>query len=322
MALFSGVGILEKRYWTTGGIDPAARVQFWNAVLLESINELDFEADDAEFEAELEQHTVGPLKLNSVTINTGHTVTRSCKGISRSRNTPGFHLNYVKEGSFTVVQGRREATLVAGECILIDARQPYRVFSSERTKHICLHLPVDWLQSWLPHPTEFVVRPIKRGMPWSGALVASLNDARLIADMPDGLHHLCADQLAGALALALGPCQGESTAHGRKIYMRLMEVLTEMSHDPELDAQKVADALSISPRYLYKILSSHNTTYSRELVRIRLERAARMLKDRRFDDLSIAEIAWRSGFRDPSHFSKRFHMAYKMTPGAYRNASR
>lgn len=313
--------MLNKCYWTTREVDAKSRVQYWNAVLLKSINELQFEACEGAFKAELRQHKVGPLKLNSVAVNTGHIITRSNKAISRSR-IAGFHLNYVKEGEFTVAQAGREVTLSPGECSLIDSRQPYRVASSERTRHICLHLPVDWLQSWLPHPSEYVARPIKHGMPWSDALVASLNDAHLIADMPGGMHGLCADQLAGALALVLGPSRSKSTPHCRKVYLRLMQILTEMSRDPELDARKVADALSISPRYLYKILSSERTTYNRELVRIRLERSIRMLRDRRFDVLSIAEISWRSGFRDPSHFSKRFHMAYNSAPGAFRSASR
>ncbi|HEX7063205.1 MAG TPA: helix-turn-helix domain-containing protein [Woeseiaceae bacterium] len=316
----TGGEMLESHYWTTDHVDSRARLDFWNSALRESMYELHFEARDSRFEAELRQHKVGPLTLSHVAVTSGHTVTRSRTDIARSA-VSRFHLNYVQSGIFTVAQRGKQVTLAPGECVLLDSREPYRVESTERTAHICVHLPLDWLQNWIPHPEHHLVRPVRRGVPWSTALAASLNDAHLIADTSHSLHRLCADQLAGALALALGPAADCGVAGNRKIYDRVIETIAEMSHDPELDACSVAASMSISPRYLYKVLARENTTYSRELLRNRLERAARMLRDGRFDDLSIAEIAWRSGFRDPSHFSKRFRQTYHCTPGSFRCAS-
>jgi AraC family transcriptional regulator, positive regulator of tynA and feaB len=312
--------MLDKRYRTTEQVDFSERLEYWNAALRESIFELDFEARDASFEGELRQHSLGPLRLSEVVINTGHAVTRSRRAISRSHMSR-FNLNYIKSGEFTVSHAGQEVTLTSGDFILLDSRQPYRVASCARSVHTCLHFPTDWLLHWLPHPEQSVARPIRSGMRWTAALAASLDDAHLFSNTPDGMTGLCADQMAGALALALGPARNTNTNHCA-MYGRLREALTEMACDPELDACGVAAALSISTRYLYKILARQNTTYSRELLRIRLECAARMLQDRRFDDLSIAEIAWRSGFRDPSHFSKRFRQAFRRTPGDLRNASR
>lgn len=312
--------MLDKRYRTTGQSDFAARLEYWNAALRESIFELEFEAGDPSFEGELRQHSLGPLRLSEVAINTGHAVTRSRRAISRSQ-VSRFNLNYIKSGEFTVAHAGQQVTLTSGDFILLDSREPYRVASTRETVHLCLHFPVEWLRHWLPHPEECVARPIRSGMRWTAALAASMTDAHLFADTPDGMTGLCADQIAGALALAIGPARNNKTSHCRKMYGRLREVLSEMACDPELDAAKVAAELSISTRYLYKILARENTTYSRELLGIRLQCAARMLKDRRFGDLSIAEIAWRSGFRDPSHFSKRFRQAFNSTPGAVRNAS-
>jgi AraC-like DNA-binding protein len=74
-------------------------------------------------------------------------------------------------------------------------------------------------------------------------------------------------------------------------------------------------------RYLHKVLAQAGTTYSQLLCRIRLERAAQMLSDRRFNELPVAEIAWRSGFQDPGHFSKRFRGAFGRTPGSFRTSA-
>lgn len=310
----------DQHIWTTKGIDSGKRLDFWNETLRKSIFELNFEAQDVTFDAELQQHKLGPLRLSRVGISTGHTVTRSAAAIARS-SVAKFNLNYVQSGELTVEQHRRKSKLTAGDFVLLDSREPYTVASYQGTRHISLHLPVEWLRRWLPNPEDCTGRPIRCGMPWSAALGASLQDAHSFADAPQGLSDLCADQLAGALALAFGPVQSSNSTHCRKLYVRLQKTMEDLSHDTEIEAKDVAAALSISPRYLYKILARENTTYCRELVRIRLERAVRMLRDPRFNTVSVAEIAWRSGFCDPSHFSKRFRQFYGCTPGAFRSKS-
>lgn len=306
--------------WETNQIDPCRRVNFWNSVLREALYELHFEVPDEKFEAVLRQQKVGPLRLSYVSVSSGHTVTRTRTDIART-NLSIFHLNCVQRGTFQVTQHGEKVALATGECVLLDSREPYRVESTECTAHVCVQLPVAWLQHWIPRPVDYLVRPVRQGVPWSAALSALLNDARFIADTPHDLHSLCADQIAGVLALALGSTVASGLTGTRRICERLIQTITDMSHDPELDARSLAAAMSISPRYVYKILARENTTYAQEVLRIRLERSARMLRDSRFHSLSIAEIAWRSGFRDPSHFSKRFREKYHSTPGEFRSAS-
>jgi len=53
-------------------------------------------------------------------------------------------------------------------------------------------------------------------------------------------------------------------------------------------------------------------------MRMRLEHARRMLSDRRFDALSVGEIAARCGFVAPSHFARRFRQAFGLVPSAFR----
>ncbi len=55
---------------------------------------------------------------------------------------------------------------------------------------------------------------------------------------------------------------------------------------------------------------------------LRLKRAKALLDDVRFERIPIAEIAWRSGFTNPSHFARRFRQRFGMAPADYRKALR
>ena len=55
------------------------------------------------------------------------------------------------------------------------------------------------------------------------------------------------------------------------------------------------------------------------LIRRRLERAQELLAE---SDLSLAQIALKSGFSDQSHFSRRFRMLFGITPRSFRRSKR
>ncbi|QJU59283.1 AraC family transcriptional regulator [Sphingomonas sp. AP4-R1] len=310
--------MLEARFWSTEGAQ-GDRVDYWRNAICEAIFELDFDSTASAMDARLSQFEIGAVKLSTVSISAAHEVIRSREAIARN-NLPRFNLNYIRRGSWTVEHCGHDIALSPGELVLLDNRQPYRVRSSEGADHVCVHLPIEWLRCWIPQPEDAVARPIRIGTPWRAVLAAALDDAPLIADAAPGNDNLCADQIAGALALAVGPARSMNTTHTRLIYLRIQRAMCDMFHDHDLDAGRVAAALGISPRYLHKILAREQTTYGRELIRIRLERASTMLRDRRFDALSVADVGWRCGFCDASHFSKRFRDAYGVTPGAFRAA--
>ena len=48
---------------------------------------------------------------------------------------------------------------------------------------------------------------------------------------------------------------------------------------------------------------------------LRLEKAAALISG---GGVSVSEVAWKVGFKDVSHFSKRFRARYRVTPSEYR----
>lgn len=60
-----------------------------------------------------------------------------------------------------------------------------------------------------------------------------------------------------------------------------------------------------------------NLTPFERLWQMRLERASRMLRD---TGLTVAEIAWSTGFSNPYHFSRRFAACFGAPPRAWRQS--
>jgi LacI family transcriptional regulator len=82
----------------------------------------------------------------------------------------------------------------------------------------------------------------------------------------------------------------------------------------------VLKAVPLSRRMLeHRFQKLVRRTPHAEIIRIRMERACRLLRE---TDLSLAEITSRSGFANPDYFSVAFKNYMQMTPRAYRKRSR
>jgi AraC-like DNA-binding protein len=127
-----------------------------------------------------------------------------------------------------------------------------------------------------------------------------------------------AEQIVSLLALAASHHHPSPTTHKRALLRRVTETIRERCHEPDLDPATVAAALGVSRRYVHLLFASAGTTFSQELYACRLHRAHRLLCDKRFDGLGIAEIAWSCGFSDHSHFTRRFREQFGAPPSAYR----
>ena len=88
------------------------------------------------------------------------------------------------------------------------------------------------------------------------------------------------------------------------IVREVMHVIAEKFSDPELNLNKVARRLPISPARLSRILNQRVGVSFRGLLRqTRIEEAKRLLASGRY---SVKEVASRAGFSDSHYFSRSF----------------
>ncbi|GAA2993875.1 hypothetical protein GCM10020229_02910 [Kitasatospora albolonga] len=78
-----------------------------------------------------------------------------------------------------------------------------------------------------------------------------------------------------------------------------------------------AAALGLSSRTLQRLLTSQGTAFRDELLAVRLESAAQLI---RRSTLPLADIAAAAGFTDHPHLTRRFGERYGLPPAAYRLA--
>ena len=88
--------------------------------------------------------------------------------------------------------------------------------------------------------------------------------------------------------------------------------------DPKLNAEMVAQACGISRRYLSHLLRQNGTSFPNLIWDWRLKAAHEWLSSEVGSSISIAEVAFRIGFKSPAHFSRLFKRVYKMSPREYR----
>jgi acetamidase/formamidase/AraC-like DNA-binding protein len=122
--------------------------------------------------------------------------------------------------------------------------------------------------------------------------------------------------LAGAL-LARSRCEAETAtqaAHLRRVFAAIEARLG----DAELSMADIARGAALSQRYLQRLFEHQDTTFSHYVRERRLERCRIDLTDPMHADDSIAEIAFRWGFRDQAYFSRAFSAAFGCSPREFR----
>lgn len=307
-----------RRRWSTADVDSRQALAYWVETICKSFLEIDIDSPEPQhFHGRLDQAELGPATLYVVQADT-QTVRRTAARIAHSRYEAGYFLLQLRAGRLRFQQHGRDTCIEAGDCLLVDCNAPYRLDCLPATRSLALRFSHDWLRNWIPAPQSLAGLPLRSNSGWSGALCAAL--ASLDTDnneelaLPPGT---VAEQIAALLALAAGP--GAQVPSGsEKLFGRIRRTIRDRCHEAGLSPGAVAADHGISKRYLHYLCAQADTTFRNELMRVRLDVALRLLSDRRFDSLSVSEVASRCGFVEPSHFARRFREAFGHGPTEFR----
>lgn len=233
---------------------------------------------------------------------------------------------FVKRGSLNISHSGGRSVAAAGEFAITKSMTPFTIecLPDEESRHEVLHVIVP------SHVfREFIARDVTCGFTISaGGKLFSIID-NILKDVLDDANefeqHTEQVLLNSALAILADSIQGydnltkarQSIAEQRlETVLRYIEIHLS---DPRLSTTMVADACGISPRYLSFLLKQNGTTFSEHIWSQRLSVASRWLASSKPTEISIAEIAFRVGFKSPAHFSRMFKRVYHKGPREYRS---
>ncbi len=274
----------------------------------------------ADFHSSLEAVDWGPVSVNQVR-GSAQDVYRTRAAIARSREN-FCYLLCKTDSAWSAVQASRGARLLPGDLVLVDSRERYEFHFPERADTVSLQLRPEWLERWLPDIRAAAGRRIDGQQGWGRALSAfACQLTPALAAAPPLPASLLTDQLGALIALAAGAPPHDEPALA-SLRRRILDRVRERHAEPGLTAAAIAADLGISERTLHRSLAGGELSFAHHLMACRMEVAARLLADARFDRLTVAEIGRRVGLLDASHFVRTCRTRLGATPAQLRRQRR
>ncbi|GAB3102776.1 helix-turn-helix transcriptional regulator [Aestuariicella hydrocarbonica] len=271
-----------------------------------------------------EKKSVGPSSIIRLCSKTRLSFKRSWHHI-RKDATDVIVLWFVKQGSLTISHSGEHGVAHAGDFAITKSMTPFAIECStdEDEMHDVLHVLVP------SHVfREFIPQDVTTGftVPAGGQMFSLIEhmltgvlenngeiQPRTEQSLLNSALSLLADSITGYDNLIR---ERQSIAEQRlETVLRYIEIHLS---DPKLSTSMVSEACGISPRYLSFLLKQQGTSFSEHIWDERLKIASRWLATSKPSDISIAEIAFRVGFKSPAHFSRMFKRVFGKGPREYR----
>jgi AraC-like DNA-binding protein len=222
--------------------------------------------------------------------------------------------------------GTTNRTVQDGELLVVDVSQPFAFGWRGRGA-------AQSLNTWTDHlalPVDLVRRagPRLRSSPLYELFRRHITDVTRNADMLSttpaaGMLGAASVELARALiATAVDDVATARDVVEQTLIVQIRAYVRQNLRDPGLSPGSIAAALAISPRHLHRVCANANLQLEQWIISTRLEHAKTELASTASRHRSIATIARRWGFKDPTHFSRRFRVAFGALPSEWRRNAR
>jgi AraC-like DNA-binding protein len=225
-------------------------------------------------------------------------------------------------GDYVLEQDGNEAVLQPGDMAIYDATRPHQVHCPRDFSKLILSIPRPLLRARMAGIERCAALRIS-GAGGIGAVASNFmracgqNAGALAAHESSAL----ADHAVDLLTLAAASVRPAPFALSRSraaTMVRVKALIEQHLSDPALDPTMIARHAGLSARYLNSLFGAEGTSLMRHVWRRRLEQCAKDLCDPRRAGERVAEIAFRWGFGDASHFSRAFRQQFGCAPGAFR----
>lgn len=235
-----------------------------------------------------------------------------------------FKIMWQIDGKSSIQQGGREAILIPGTWAVYDSTRPYSVnVLDPGSRFVVLFLPQSEAYAWGP------AIPRLAGTALSGkgtaevalSAIGRLLDDRCSLDTTGQM--VVQDSVVSLLAAAMRETENtdalmQSRVMSPRKLEQVREFIVEHISEPDLSAERIAQAFSMSRRSLYYLFDAMGQTPHAYILGLRLEAARKSLGDACQGNKTITQRAYEFGFSDAAHLSRAFHERFGMSPSCWR----
>lgn len=308
--------------YSTEGVHPRERLSYWREVATRGYVEHDVQFNDCHsFSGTIEIASLPGLVLASYAADAA-LVTRTQRQASRTDCDDlllGVHL----EGEVILSQDGRDTLIKGRNLYLLDPLRQFDVSLGGHHKNLVIKIPRAKLEARLGmigDLTACAIAPDSAISTLAMGFLEMLPGRSKALDAIASLH--IAEQSLDLIALAVSAHQqmeGVSLSAPRAVaLLRLKATVERLLTEPGLKPERIALEAGISVRYANALLAEEGSSVERYVTERRLQRCRRVLDDPHQQHRSIGEIAFKWGFSDLSHFSRRFKARFGLSPSDYR----
>jgi AraC-like DNA-binding protein len=318
--------LLRRVRISTQDLPEDKRLATWREVYGRGIANVDIEPiGDAPFRADVTFNLLPNVSIAAGSRSPAHyRVPRELVG----RGRDGIAISILRSGVASATQYGKQLIDGVGSASVLASDAPSTSTLHSDGSFITLALSLPTLAALVPNYSSAFGRPISSDNPALRLLTRYLDIVQASAEAEDPeIAASVSAHIFDLAAIALG-ARGDSADIARRRGAKAArfgsirsDILGRLGHS-DLSAEGIAARHGISSRYVRKLFEEEGSSFSSFVLAERLRGVRRMLVDRRYAHLNIAQIAHESGFGDVSYFNRAFRRHFGATPSDVREAAR
>lgn len=314
------------RTYTTEGLRPPKRVEYWNDWVGNHITSI--ETTPADLNAFNGRLLIGDCSAITIAdaISTPACNSHAANLLKKSTDR-SFLMHLQRVGASFNSQDGREILLRKGDFTLCDSARTFAVSFRNSHRILVVRIPANELERRLPHIENLTCIRMPKNQGING--VVSRLAQKYWTLCQEGLDPIMQDRIAtnflDLLATSYSDIHNIAVAESsltasRRLLVR--EFIEQHLSDPDLSPSAIARRLGYTTSYIHQLFKAENESISHYIIRRRLEKASKVLADENFSSRTIGEIACDWGFNSLTHFGRAFKDQYGVTPSDFRHACR
>ncbi len=262
---------------------------------------------------------LGKIKVIDIT-GRQHVIERSPHHL-RAREKDSVFLALLMRGTAFVYRANQCMLLNEGDTVLYDTNRPYMHGFPGLMRHVIFEVPGDEFRQRFPgwglHAAYRYDASVGAGQRISASLQQIVT--RSSSGAPFGITEI-EEKVWGVLSMACDLSRGaERSTYHALVVERVRQFILANLRDPKLSPEMIANHAGISVRQLNRLFAGEPDTLCARILAMRLDACRASLRCRESAQASVSEIAYGWGFRNLSHFSRKFRERFGTCPSASRS---